>query len=66
MKTEQAFKLVPDKSYVRYAKAKYRVASIFVEFGIVWIEIYDEPPSLHIDRIKASSCDFVSEKSTKK
>ena len=59
MTREQAFKLIPEKSYIRFAGGKYRVASVFGEFGADWIEIYDEPPSLHIDRLKASSCDFI-------
>ena len=56
MTREEAFKLTPEKAYIMYAKGKYRVASVFEEFGVTWIEIYDEPPSLHIDRIQAGSC----------
>ncbi len=56
MTREEAFKLTPEKSYIMYAKGKYRVASVFEEFGVTWIEIYDEPPSLHVDRIQVGSC----------
>jgi hypothetical protein len=58
MTREEAFKLTPEISYVIFAKGKYRVAYIAEEFGATWIGIYDEPPSLHVDRIHASGCSF--------
>lgn len=56
MTREEAFKLTPEISYVIFAKGKYRVAYVAEEFGVTWIGIYDEPPSLHVDRIQAAHC----------
>jgi hypothetical protein len=55
MTKKEALKLIPEKSYVEFAHEEYRVASVFEEFGVTWVEIYDEPPSLHVDRIQAGS-----------
>jgi hypothetical protein len=41
--------------FVEYAGFYYRVADFSNEFGVQWVHIYDEPPSLHIDRVKFSS-----------
>jgi len=59
MTKKEAFKLIPEKSFVKFAKSKYRVANVFLEFGVTWIEIYDEPPLLHIDRIQAGHCKVI-------
>ena len=58
MTREEAFKLTPEISYVIFAKGKYRVAYVAEEFGVTWIGIYDEPPSLHTDRIQAGHCEL--------
>ena len=61
MTKKQAEKLVPEKSHIRFAGGKYKVAGVVDLFTAIFIEIYDEPPSLHIDRIKASSVEFVEQ-----
>lgn len=61
MTTNQANKLKADKSHVRFANGKYKVASVFKEFGALFIEIYDEPPSQHVDRLNAANVEFVKE-----
>lgn len=62
MTKAEALKLIPEKSYVRFAKGKYRVAGITDMFGATMIEIYDEPPSLHVDTVKAESCESIKNK----
>ena len=62
MTTKQAFKLIPEKSYIRFAKGKYRVASVKNLFGALMIEIYDEPPSYHTDLVNADSCGMIRTK----
>lgn len=55
MTTKEARKLIPDKSYVRYAGSKYKVADIRIMLGNIFVGIYDEPPSKHVDYINAAS-----------
>lgn len=55
----EAFKLIPEKSYVKYANGTYMVAGVINLFGAIMIEIYDEPPSLHKDIVKADSCELM-------
>jgi len=59
MTTKQALKLIPEKSYIRFAGGKYRVSSVSMMYGVCMIEIYDEPPSYHIDLIKAENCGMI-------
>ena len=59
MTKTEALKLIPEKSYVRFAKGKYRVAGVTNMFGAIMIEIYDEPPSQHIDMVTVDSCDLI-------
>lgn len=67
MTIKQAYELIPGKSYIIYAKSEYRVAGLFCPIGLgaTHIEIYDEPPSKHIDRVLISSCE-ASSRSIKK
>ena len=60
MKREEALKLIPEKSWIRFAGGRYRVAGIVDLFGAMFVEIYDEPPSQHIDRIKIDSVELIS------
>lgn len=53
------FNLIPDKSFVKYAGADYKVAGFTKRVNDWFIEIYDEPPSEHIDLVKAEGCEFV-------
>ncbi len=57
--------LQPDFSVVNFANANYVVASKDIKLGVPFVGIYDEPPSLHIDFIKAESCTYVPYLSTK-
>jgi len=60
MTKDEFKKIIARKTYIEFAKSKYQVAGAFTEFGVDWIEIYDEPPTLHIDRIKAESCELTT------
>jgi len=55
MKKEEILKLIPDKSFIRFAGSNYMVAEIRDNFGALMIGIYDEPPSLHIDYLNGGS-----------
>ena len=59
MTKEEALKLIPEKSFVKYGKTPYRVAGVVDMFGAIMIEIYDEPPSYHVDMVKANSCKLI-------
>jgi hypothetical protein len=59
MTTKQALKLIPEKSYIRLARGKYRVSSVGMMYGVCMIEIYDAPPSHHTDLIKAENCEKI-------
>lgn len=52
MKTADLSKLIPEQSYVMFAGGIYRVAGVTNRFGAMFVDIYDEPPSQHIDSIK--------------
>lgn len=57
MTTDQARKIVPDKSYVVYAGNRYLVADI--SYGM--IGIYDEPPTGHIDYLNIKNVKYIDE-----
>lgn len=42
-------------SYIKYAGSLYECVGVVDLLGCIFLEIYDEPPSNHIDRIKLSS-----------
>jgi len=58
MTTEEANLLIPEKSTIIFASGEYVVAGVSKQFGVTWIDIYDEPPSKHVDRLKADSCEL--------
>jgi hypothetical protein len=63
MTTEEAKQLIPEKSFVKYAGGKYRVAKMSeLPGGIMFIGIYDEPPSKHVDYINPFNAEIVVEK----
>lgn len=62
MTKKEALKLIPEKSYIRFAGANYRVAGIKNIFGAWMVEIYDEPPSLHTDILNIDSVKYVKTK----
>lgn len=41
--------------YVKYAGGFYKCVNVIDMMGCLFCEIYDEPPSHHIDRVKLSS-----------
>jgi hypothetical protein len=45
---------------VKYAGAHYECCGVVDLFGCIFLEIYDEPPSNHVDMIKLSSIEFDS------
>lgn len=47
-------------SFVRYAGGAYEVADVVDHFGCLFVRIYDEPPSRHIDEIKLSSVELIT------
>jgi len=50
MTIEQAENLIPDQSFVEVAGGKYLFSGIAtIAGGVKMIEIYDEPPSKHVD-----------------
>lgn len=62
MKQIEAKQLIPEISHVKYAGGKYRVAEIKTMPGnAIFIGIYDEPPSLHVDYLNADNVEFVKE-----
>lgn len=65
MNLKQVKQLEPEKSYVRYAKSKFKVAKITDRLGTPFIGIYDEPPSEHIDYINYKNAEFIEPKSNR-
>ena len=56
MKREELIKLIPNYSRVKYGNAgTYVVANIDERFGVIFVGIYDEPPSSHIDYLSGES-----------
>jgi hypothetical protein len=55
----EAKRLIPEKSYIRFGKSKYKVAGIVNHFGAWFVEIYDEPPSLHTDSLNINSVEVI-------
>lgn len=45
--------------FVRYAGSPYEVVDVVDLFGCMFVEIYDEPPSKHIDKVKLSSVELI-------
>lgn len=45
--------------YVKYAGAFYKCVNVISLMGCLFCEIYDEPPSLHIDRIQCENVDEI-------
>lgn len=45
--------------YVEYAGAPYEVMGVHELGGCMFLEIRDEPPSDHRDRVKLTSCNLV-------
>lgn len=41
--------------FVEYAGGKYEVMDVVDLFGCLFVAIYDEPPSKHVDMVKLSS-----------
>lgn len=41
--------------FVLYAGGSYECVGVVDLFGCIFLEIYDEPPSNHIDQIRLSS-----------
>lgn len=57
MTIKQAKKLIPLKSWIRFAGQRFRFVRLH-ENG-VHLVIYDEPPSKHEDVLSISSCGWV-------
>lgn len=45
--------------YVKYAGGFYKCVDVISLFGVLFCEIYDEPPSLHIDRVQCANIDQI-------
>jgi len=45
--------------HVRYANGDYEVVGLVDLFGCLFVQIYDEPPSKHIDMVKLSSVELL-------
>ncbi|MCR9252311.1 MAG: hypothetical protein NXI20_17935 [bacterium] len=61
MTIEQAKTLIPDESYVGFAKSEYRFAGLHeLPGGAAMIGIYDEPPSEHVDLIGMDRVEFLT------
>ena len=61
MTEQEAKQLIPEKSFVEFAGAKYRVAEISgMAGGTTFIGIYDEPPTEHVDYLNAENVQFIS------
>lgn len=61
MTSEQVKKLIPEKSFVKYAGGNYCFAGRYPEGHILHNQhllIYDEPPSVHVDSVNISSCEI--------
>lgn len=60
MTLEEAKKLKPHFSFVKFAESRYEFAGLYPEKDFrhkLFLMIYDEPPTLHIDTVKIESCE---------
>lgn len=48
-------------SYVKYAGSPYECVGVVDLLGCIFLEIYDEPPSNHIDTVKLSSVELIKD-----
>lgn len=46
--------------YVKYAGAFYKCVDVISLMGCLFCEIYDEPPSQHIDRVQCASIEEIA------
>lgn len=60
MTYEEALKLIPEVSFVKFAGSNYRFAGLSGSLPKTHLSIYDEPPSDHIDVVNISSCGIVT------
>ena len=62
MKREELIKLIPNYSRVKYGNAgTYIVADIDERFGVIFVGIYDEPPSSHVDYLNGENVENADE-----